>query len=130
MSYTTDLLLCVDYKGDKGIQPFLEAIGKAERFGDTLKPITMDGAGGTRNYTGGVYALGTNHFPTWDLQELLDSVQWSRPGTVVLVVCSEDWAETKVLRPAYEIERGGYYNSEACAVQVAPNADKLTGGAE
>ena len=121
MSYTTDLLLCCDYQGDKGIEPFLEAVAGVERFGDTLRKIEMHPlAGGTRLYTGAVYAMGTNHFPTWDLQELMDSVKWSSPGAVVLVVCSQDGAETRTIRPTYESERGGYYDSETRAVQVSP----------
>ncbi|WP_433568119.1 hypothetical protein ACQP1O_42965 (plasmid) [Nocardia sp. CA-151230] len=124
MSYTTDLLLCLDYSSDKGIQPFLEAIAKVERFGDTLKPISTEAAGGTRLYTGAVYAMGTNHFPTWDLQELIDSVKWSRPGNVMLVVCSEDWTESRIIRPTYEIENYGYWDAETRAVQVAPKAEE------
>lgn len=127
MSYTTDLMLCCDYHGDKGIEPFLAAIAAVERFGDTLRKIDMHPlAGGTRLYTGAVYALGTNHFPTWDLQELIDSVQWSNPGNVVLIACSEDWAETRIIRPAYEIETGGYWNCEARAVQVTPKPAEVT----
>ncbi len=124
MSYTTDLMLCCDSPSDKGIQPFLAAIAGVERFGDTLRKIDMHPlAGGTRLYTGAVYAMGTNHFPTAALQELIDSVQWSKPGNVVLVVCSEDWTETRTYRPTYEIKSGGYYDAETWAVQVAPASE-------
>lgn len=120
MSFTTDLLLCCDFPGDKGVEPFLTAVAGIERFGGTFRKIDMDGSGGTRNYTGAVYALGSNHFPTWDLQKLMDGVQWSFPGNVVLVVCTEDWSETRTIRPSYKIERGGYFNCESHAVQCAP----------
>ncbi|WP_327139407.1 hypothetical protein [Nocardia sp. NBC_01327] len=124
MSYTTDLMLCCDYSGDKGIEPFLKAIAGVERFGDTLRKLDMHPlAGGTRLYTGAVYALGTNYFPTQDLQELIDGVKWSAPGNVVLVVCSQDWTETRIIRPAYEIEIGGRWDCESRAVQVAPKPE-------
>ncbi len=103
MSYTTDLTLCVAYSGDKGVAPFLEKIAGVERFGYTLHRIDTRGAGGTRNYTGTVYAMGSNHFPTQELQALMDSVEWSFPDRVVLVACSERF-ETLVVRPAYECE--------------------------
>ena len=109
MSYTTDLTLCVDYTGDRGVEPFLAKVAGVERFGDTLKRIDTSEAGGTRNYTGAVFAMGSNHFPTQELQGLIDSVRWDKPDQVVLIACSERFA-SEVVRPAFEYEeRWGDY---------------------
>ncbi|KIA63017.1 hypothetical protein [Nocardia vulneris] len=56
MSHVTALTLCIDYSGDKGLEPFLEKIAGIERFHDTLQKIDTSEAGGTRNYTGAIYA--------------------------------------------------------------------------
>lgn len=109
MSYTTDLTLVIDYEGDEGLQPFLEKIAGIERFGYTLQRLGTDEAGGTRIYGSGVYVMGSNHFPTHKLQELIDSVHWRHPDRVVLLACSERF-ETLVVRPTYEYEeRWGDY---------------------
>lgn len=109
MSHVTALTLCIDYSGDKGLAPFLEKVAGIERFGYTLHRIDTSGAGGTRNYTGTIYAMGSNHFPTEELQALMDSVEWNFPDRVVLIACGEQFA-TEVVRPAFEYEeRWGDY---------------------
>ncbi|MBF6393874.1 hypothetical protein IU443_28505 [Nocardia farcinica] len=110
MSYTTDLTLCVAYPRDRGIRPFLDKIAAVERFGDAPERIDTSAAGGTRNYIGAIYAMGSNHFPTEELQDIIDSVRWDFPDRVVLVACSERFA-MKVIRPAFEYEeRWGDYS--------------------
>lgn len=109
MSYTTDLTLCIAFEGDEGLEPFLEKIRGVERFDYTFHRVDTSGAGGTRLYGSSVYAMGSNHFPTQELQGLIDSVRWRHPDRVVLLACSERF-ETLVVRPTYEYEeRWGDY---------------------
>jgi hypothetical protein len=109
MSYTTDLTLCLGYEGDEGLAPFLEKLAAVERFNYMLHRMDTSDAGGTRHYGSAVYAVGSNHFPTQELQALIDSVRWRCPDRVVLLACSERF-ETLVVRPAYEYEeRWGDY---------------------
>lgn len=120
MSYTTDVLLYVGYSGDKGLEPFLEALmANDERYGGTLLPLDTDAANGPRSFGGAVLAQGGNYFPTWDMQGLLDGVRWSFPGDVVLICAPEDEI-AQVFRPTFVEERGGHFDSEVRAVQPAP----------
>src|SRR5690606_12050475 len=119
MSYTTDVLLYVGWSGDKGLQPFLEALmANDTRYGATLLPLDTEAANGPRSFGGSVLAQGGNHFPTWDMQKLLDSVRWSCPGDVVLICATEDKI-TEVFRPTFVEEYGGHWNAEVRAVQPA-----------
>lgn len=125
MSFTTDVLLYVGYPGDKGLQPFLDALmANDERYHATLLPLDTDAANGPRSFGGSVLAQGGNHFPTWDMQELLDSVQWSFPGDVVLICATEDQI-TQVFRPTFEVVQE--WGSNARAVQAAPKQEGEAG---
>jgi hypothetical protein len=123
MSYTTDVLLYVGHSGDKGLEPFLEALmANDERYGATLLPLDTDAANGPRSFGGAVLAQGGNHFPTWDMQGILDGVRWSSPGDVVLICATEDKI-TQVFRPTFVEEYSGYYDSEVRAVQPVTQAE-------
>lgn len=55
MSYTTDVLLYVGWSGDKGLQPFLEALmANDERYNATLLPLDTEAANGPRSFGGSV----------------------------------------------------------------------------
>lgn len=103
MSYTTDILIYVDYDGDKGLVPFLEHMSNIERFGDVARRIDTENAGGTRLFTAALYALGSNYFPTDEIQKCLDAVRWTSPDNVVVICTTED-RPTEVLRPTYTTE--------------------------
>lgn len=118
MSYSTDVLLFAT-PGDPGIEQLREKIAASERFDATLYPVDTDGFSGPNVFAGAVLAFGADYWSYFgdEHQELLDSVRWRRPGTVVLIIQREDNDVTEVYRPAFRLERGGHFNAETRAVQ-------------
>lgn len=123
MSSATDVLLYA-VPGDPGIAELRSRIAQGSRFEampyhvDTLK------FAGPNIFMGAVLAFGADYW-SWfgdEVQELLDSVTWTHPGVVVLIVRTEGHASeniTDVYRPAYVVKRSGYFDSEVSAVQPA-----------
>lgn len=120
MSSACDVLLFAA-PGDPGIEQLLEKIRIQDRFEAAPYPVDTGEFSGPNVYGAAVLAYGADYWPYFDddHQELLDSVRWRSPGSVVLIVQREFDDVAQVYRPAFEVERGGYYNSEARAVQVA-----------
>lgn len=121
MSHATDVLLYVS-PGDKGIEPFLEKVRANSRFNSAPYPVDTDDFSGPNVFMGAVYAFGADYwsFACEDNQKLLDSVHWTHPGVVVLIVHTEGLhceEVTQVYRPVFEERHSGYYNSELWAVQ-------------
>lgn len=118
MSSSTDVLLFAAPR-DPGIEQLLEKIRAQDRFEAAPYPVNTDEFSGPNVYGAAVLAYGADYWPYFDddHQELLDSVQWRHPGAVVLIIQREFDDVAQVYRPAFHIERGGYYNAETRAVQ-------------
>lgn len=120
MSSACDVLLFAS-PSDPGIEQLVEKIRAEDRFGAGPYPVDTGEFSGPNIFGAAVLAYGADYWPYFGdgHQELLDSVKWRRPGSVVLVIQREYDDVAQVYRPAFHIERGGHFNAETWAVQGA-----------
>src|SRR5574338_191287 len=126
MSSATDVLLYAA-PNDPGIGELCDKIAQGSRFNAKPYPVDTLSFAGPNVFMGAVLAFGADYW-SWfgdEVQELLDSVTWRKPGVVVLIVRTEGHSSeniTDVYRPTYVEERSVYYDSEVSAVQPAKDA--------
>lgn len=113
MSSATDFLMYVNSHSDKGLRPFLDKVGEETRFNSEPQPVDTGSFNGPNVFMGEVYAFGADYFDS-DVQELLDSVQWSQPQAVVVLTRHEGQGgyvadpDTRVFRPRFVEHKQGW----------------------
>ena len=124
MSSATDVLIYAAPSDKENVAKLNELIEKRARFGPHATPVNTGSFNGPNVFYGDVYSFGADYFLSWDLQELVDSIQWKNPMEFV-AVCNDMWdtdhhPEVRVVRPKYAKGDRSYFGSVEVEQTVIP----------
>lgn len=98
MSHLTDMVIIASPIDDEAMARLNAWCATEDPRGQQFERLNTDAAGGTKIFTGTVWAMCGNHFPFQRLAEALPTFGWNIPGGVVLVVDVEGYGDALVVR--------------------------------